>query len=63
MKRAPHALLSKNFRLAVTIAIARNLHQGIGIQQHANITVAKLSELASCSLSEARAARFVEQEL
>ncbi|WP_055734792.1 hypothetical protein [Agarivorans gilvus] len=63
MKHEQRALLSKSFRLAVTIAIARNLHQGIGIQQHANITVAKLSELASCSLSEARAARFVEQEL
>ena len=33
------------------------------IQQQPNITVAKLAELANCSLSEARAARFVEQEL
>ncbi len=33
------------------------------IRQHPNITVANLAELANCSLSEARAARFVEQEL
>lgn len=33
------------------------------IQQQPNITVAKLAELANCSLSEARAARFMQQEL